>query len=64
MNKFHRIARFVICNNVKGKGVNGIENTQLYKKNFEDFLILQGKDLHSILFQRSSSFIHPRSTKN
>ena len=35
-----------------------------FSKNFKDFVILQGKDLRSILFQRSTSFLYPSSVKN
>ena len=37
-------------------------NTRFFQKT-KDFVILQGKDLRSILFQRSTSFLYPSSVK-
>ena len=36
----------------------------IFSKKFKDFVILQGKDLRRILFQRSISFLYPSFVKN
>ena len=42
----------------------GAKNTHFFPSKHFHFVNLQGKDLHSILFQTSTSFLYPFSVKN